>query len=93
MLDENFKNFVKEIGLNSVTPIVLNCPEGMDTYSKSEKKYSKRGKQLYYSSDEIDIDHLGYISLVLQGVSCGTSFKDKLYEKRAKELIEEINNG
>lgn len=90
MFDKNLEDFVQDVGLVRIQEIVLNAPEGFDTYLKSNGKYFKRGKQLYYSSDEIKIDDLGYITLVLQGVSCGSSFKDKLYEKRAKELLEKV---
>lgn len=90
MFDSKLENFVKEIGIKKLQHIVLNCPEGFDTYLKSSGQYIKRSKQLYYSSDEVKVDDLGYISLVTQGVSCGSSFKDKLYEKRAKELLENI---
>ena len=90
MFDSKLEDFVKEIGIKQVQQIVLNCPEDCDTYLKSNGQYIKRSKQLYYSSDEVKVDDLGYISLVTQGVSCGTSFKDKLYEKRAKDLLNNI---
>lgn len=90
MFDSKLENFVKEIGIEKLRNIVLNCPEGCDTYLKSNNSYMKRSNKAYYSSDEVIVDDLGYISLVMYGVSCGTSFKDKLYEKRAKELIENI---
>ena len=90
MFDSKLEDFVKEIGIKKLQQIVLNCPEGCDTYLKSNGQYIKRSKQLYYSSDEVKVDDLGYISLVTQGVPCGTSFKDKLYEKRAKDLLNNI---
>ena len=89
---KNFEDFVKDVGLEKVSEIVLNCPEGFDTYLKSSKSYIKRSKQLYYNSDEINVDKLAYVSLVSKGVSCGESFKDKLYEKRAKELLEGLDS-
>ena len=88
--DRNFEDFVREVGLEKVSEIVLNCPEGFDTYLKSSKRYIKRSKQLYYSSDEVNVDKLAYVSLVSKGISCGESFKDKLYEKRARELLEKL---
>ena len=93
MFDKNLENFVKTVGLTKVSDIVLNCPEGCDTYSKSKENYFKRSNKAYYSSDEINVDDLGYISLVSKGVSCGVSFKDKLYEKRAKELLDNIKGN
>ena len=90
MFDSKLEDFVKEIGIKKLKRIVLDCPEGYDTYLKSSGQYIKRSKQLYYSSDEVKVDDLGYISLVTQGVSCGTSFKYKLYEKRAKDLLNNI---
>ena len=90
MFDSKLEDFVKEIGIKKLKRIVLDCPEGYDTYLKSSGQYIKRSKQLYYSPDEVKVDDLGYISLVTQGVSCGTSFKDKLYEKRAKDLLNNI---
>ncbi len=90
MFDNKLEDFVKEIGIKKLQQIVLNCPEGCDTYLKSNGRYIKRSKQLYYSSDEVKVADLGYISSVIQGVSCGTSFKDKLYEKRAKDLLNNI---
>lgn len=69
---------------------MLNCPEGFDTYLISSGEYIKRGKQLYYSSDEIKVANLAYVNLVGNGTSCGDSFKDKLYEKRAKDLLEKL---
>ena len=90
MLDSKLEDFVKEIGIEKLKRIVLDCPEGYDTYLKSSGQYIKRSKQLYYSSDEVKVDDLGYISLVTQGVSCGNSFKDRLYEKRAKDLLNNI---
>ena len=90
MFDSKLEDFVKEIGIKKLKRIVFDCPEGCDTYLKSSGQYTKRSKQLYYSSDEVKVDDLGYISLVTQGVSCGTSFKDKLYEKRAKDLLNNI---
>ena len=90
MFDKNLEDFVKSVGLSKVSEIVLNCPEGFDKYLKSSGTYTKRNKQLCYNSDEINVDDLGYISLVSKGVSCGNSFKDRLYEKRAKELLEKL---
>ncbi len=90
MFDSKLENFVKEIGIKQLKQIVLNCPEGYDTYLKSSGKYIKRSNKAYYSSDEVNVDDLGYISLVTQGVSCGNSFKDRLYEKRAKDLLSNI---
>ena len=88
--DKNFEDFVRDVGLEKVSEIVLNCPEGFDTYLKASKRYIKRSKKAYYSSDEVNVDELAYVSLVSKGVSCGESFKDKLYEKRARELLERI---
>lgn len=90
MFDSKLENFVKEIGIKQLKQIVLNCPEGYDMYLKSSGKYIKRSNKAYYSSDEVNVDDLGYISLVTQGVSCGNSFKDRLYEKRAKDLLSNI---
>ena len=90
MFDSKLEDFVKEIGIKKLKRIVLDCPEGYDTYLKSSGKYIKRSNKAYYSSDEVNVDDLGYISLVTQGVSCGNSFKDRLYEKRAKDLLNNI---
>lgn len=90
MFDKKFEDFVKEVGLNVVGEIVLSCPTGMDTYSKSSGGYFKRSKQLYYSSDEISMKYLECIYSAYIGDNVGDSFKDKLYRKRAIEFLEKI---
>ena len=90
MFDKNFEDFVKEAGLNSVGKIVADCPDNSDTYSKSRGVYFKRGKQLYYSSDEINVKYLECVYLAYIGESIGDSFKDRLYRERAIEFLEKI---
>lgn len=91
MFDLNIKEFIKDIGLDNLESFLENTCDDFDTYDRHYKKAFNRSKQLYYNSNEIDLEHLRMICKVSKGECLGVKFKDKLYQGRCEDFLESVN--